>query len=252
MCYSALPEGKNRLGARVSNVSEEPTLNNRIIVFSPHPDDFVLGCGGIIAKKVTEGFEVIIVMITDGRHAFLKGLGISSEPTPEEVKQIRKAEAIRASEILGVPEKNLRFFDFEDGTLEEHEKEAEEKIIEIIKAYSPADYYFPFRRDCHPDHRAANRIVHHALRQLGKEGSYEYNVTHIFARVGPRVEELLSLFKRDRIEVDVSKVIDVKKKAIETYKSETTIISHKQKRPLHTSVEKFLTGKEVFYLSRRS
>jgi len=220
-----------------------------MVVFSPHPDDAALGCGGTIAKRVSEGFEVYVVMLTDGRHAFTM-LGISSEPSPEEVKQIRREEFIKASRELGVPEKNLFFFDFEDGTLEMHKKEAEEKVIDIIEKFWPADIYYPFRRDCHPDHRATNWIVHHALQQLRYAGSYEYTITHTYAHLGPVVEKFLSLLRRDEVEEDISAFLSLKERVLGEYKSEMTIISSKQKKPLHTSMKKFLKKKEIFHESK--
>lgn len=221
-----------------------------MLVFSPHPDDVALGCGGTIAKRVSEGFEVYVIMLTDGRHAFTEEFGISSEPSPEELKQIRRDEFLRSAKILGVPEEHLFFFDFEDGTLEKHEKEAQEKALPLIKKYWPADVYYPFRRDCHPDHRAANRIVRNALEQLRYAGSYEYTVIHTYARLGPLVEKFLSIFKRDEVGEDVSAFLNVKEKALDEYKSELTIISSKQKEPLHTSLKGFLKRKEVFYESK--
>jgi LmbE family N-acetylglucosaminyl deacetylase len=221
-----------------------------MIVFSPHPDDCALGCGGTIAKRVSEGYEVFVVMLTDGRHAFTERLGISSEPSPEEVKQMRKGELVRATQILGVSEKNLLFYDFEDGTLEKHEREAEERTIKIIEKHWPADLYYPFRRDCHPDHRATNRIVRHALKQLRYSGSYEYTITHTYARLGPLVEKILSVLRRDEVEEDISGFLNLKEKAIDEYKSEVTVISSKQKEPLDTSLKKFLRKKEIFHESK--
>jgi LmbE family N-acetylglucosaminyl deacetylase len=221
-----------------------------MVVFSPHPDDCTLGCGGTIAKRVSEGYEVFVVMLTDGRHAFTQRLGISSEPSPEDVKQIRKEELIRATRMLGVPEKNLIFFDFEDGTLEQHEKEAEERTMEIIEKHWPADLYYPFRRDCHPDHRATNRIVRNVLEQLRYSGSYEYTITHMYAHLGPLTEKVLSILRRDEVGEDVSAFLNLKEKALDEYKSEMTIVSSKQKEPLHASVRKFLKNKEVFHESK--
>jgi LmbE family N-acetylglucosaminyl deacetylase len=221
-----------------------------MVVFSPHPDDAVLGCGGTIAKRVSEGFEVSVVMLTDGRHAFSRVLGISSEPNPEEVKRMRREEFIRAAGMLGVSEKNLFFFDFEDGTLQNHEKEAEEKTIDIIEKYWPADVYYPFRRDCHSDHRATNRIVRNALKQLRYAGSYEYTIMHTYEHLGPFAEKLLSIIRRDEVEEDVSGFVSVKKKALDEYKSGMAIISSKQKEPIHTSVGKFLKRKETFHESK--
>ena len=221
-----------------------------MVVFSPHPDDGALGCGGTIAKRVSEGFDVYVVMLTDGRHAFSKRLGISSEPSPEEVKQIRRLEFTKAMKMLGVPEKNLLFFDFEDGTLEMHRDEAEEKTIAIIEKYWPADMYYPFRRDCHPDHQETNSIVRHALQQLRYAGSYEYTITHTYAHLGPLMERFLSLLKRDEVEEDISAFLNLKERVLDEYKSVTTIISSKQKKPLHTSVKRFLKKKEIFRESK--
>jgi LmbE family N-acetylglucosaminyl deacetylase len=220
-----------------------------MVVFSPHPDDATLGCGGTIAKRINEGGEVIIVLMTDGRHAFSEVLGITSDPTPEEVKQIRREEFVKSAEVLGVPNKNLFFLDFEDGTLGEHRREAEQRVIEVIRKYSPADMYFPFVRDGHSDHKATNLIVRQALDQLGLVGSYEYMILHGYGRVGPAVERFRSAFKRNRIEVNISGFLNLKERAIKEYKSEMTIISSKQKEPLHTSIDGFLKNKEVFYKS---
>ena len=221
-----------------------------MIVFSPHPDDAALGCAGTIAKRISEGFEVYVVMLTDGRHAFSQELGISSEPSPEEVKEIRREEFMKASRELGVHEKNLFFLDFEDGTLEMHKKEAEEKVVDIIEKYWPADVYYPFRRDCHPDHRTTNWIVREALRQLRYAGSYEYTVVHTYAHLGPLVEKLLSIFRRDEVEEDISAFLTLKERVLDEFKSGMTIMSSEQKKPLHTDVKKFLKKREVFRESK--
>lgn len=220
-----------------------------MIVFSPHPDDAALGCGGTMAKRLSEGFEVYVVMLTDGRNAFTKKFGISSEPSPEEVKQIRRDELIKAMTILGVPEKNLFFLDFEDGTLEMHKKEAEGKVIDVIEKYWPADVYYPFRRDCHHDHRTTNWVVRQALRQLKYAGSYEYTIAHTYAHLGPLGEKFLSLLKRDTVDEDISAFLSLKERMLKEYKSTTTVISSKQKEPLHTDadVKRFLKKKETFH-----
>ena len=37
-----------------------------ILVVAPHPDDEVIGCGGIIAKKVANGDRVTVAIMTEG------------------------------------------------------------------------------------------------------------------------------------------------------------------------------------------
>jgi LmbE family N-acetylglucosaminyl deacetylase len=222
-----------------------------IVVFAPHPDDETFGCGGIVAKKISEEFEVFIVVLTDGRHAFSKVFGINSDPSPEELIPIRKREEIEAASILGVPVSNLCFLGFEDGTLGKHEKEAEERILEILRKHPPAEVYFPFKRDYNPDHRAAHRIVRRCIQKLGlKPAKYQYSITHWFSRVGPRIELLLDLNKNWIVEVDVSEFLDQKKRAIEVFQSQIKIMLSRQKRPVQEKSDQFLVARERFYIDK--
>jgi LmbE family N-acetylglucosaminyl deacetylase len=225
--------------------------SKRIIVFAPHPDDETLGCGGTIAKKIAEGYEVLIVVITDGRYLLLKGMGIDSDPTPEQVKEIRRGEVLKAIKILGVPEENVIFLDFVDGTLKENEMAAEEKVAEILEKYALSEVYFPFGRDGHPDHQATNCIVRRTVEKLGiKPAMYRYTIVHKFARLGPLIESFLSIFKRNRVYVDVSEFLSLKEEAVKEFRSELTAISPKQSKPHTKDFKKFLRKKETFYIGR--
>jgi len=221
----------------------------RIIVFAPHPDDETWGCGGTIAKKLREGYKVLIVVMTDGRYAFKKVLGIDSDPTPEELKEIRKEEVKRAVKILGVPEENLVFLNFIDGELEKHEKEAEEKVVEILSENNPSEIYIPYKKDSHPDHRATYRIVKKAIKKLGLHASlYQYSIGQRYARIGPIIDSLINLFKHHMIRVDISEFLTLKETAVKEFKSEVSIISSKQEKPLAENISKFVKSYEIFYI----
>jgi LmbE family N-acetylglucosaminyl deacetylase len=225
-------------------------MDKRIIVFSPHPDDETFGCGGTIAKKISEGYEVMIVVMTDGRHSLSARLGIMSNPTPEEVKEIRKDEIRSATKILGVPEENLLFLDFIDGALEKAEKEAYKKVVEILKeSHSAVEVYYPYEKDCHLDHQVTNRIVKNAIRELGiKTKEYRYSIVRIHARVGPLIDVFFNLFKRNMVRFDVCKFLSLKKAAISEYKSEISIISCKQVTPLNGNFKQYLKKEETFFV----
>ena len=223
----------------------------KVIVFAPHPDDETWGCGGTIAKKISEGYEVLVVVMTDGRYAFLYMLGIDLDPTPEELKEIRKEEVKRATKILGVPEENLIFLDFVDGTLENEEEKVEERVTEILRKNRPVEVYLPYKNDAHPDHRAAYRIVTNSIRKLGiSAAAYQYSILHKYARVGPIIDTLLNFFKRNVVHVDVSKFIPLKTAAAKEFKSELKTISPRQQNPITNSVKKFLKSKEMFYIDK--
>jgi LmbE family N-acetylglucosaminyl deacetylase len=58
-------------------------LPSRVLVFAPHPDDEVLGCGGALALHARRGDHVRVVVVSDG--------GAGGDP------QVRAAEAQAAA-----------------------------------------------------------------------------------------------------------------------------------------------------------
>lgn len=217
------------------------------IVFSPHPDDETLGCGGTIAKRLTEGYNVFVVILTDGRHAFSKVLNITSNPTPEETKKIREEEVTEAISVLGVPRSNLFFFGFEDYTLSAHEKELEEAVNAFLQSHLPDEVYYPIKRDGHPDHQTANRIIKRCLKKRNLEDcGFQYSIVHKLSHVGPPIEKVLgSLSNRTRT-VDISEYLDLKKQALEKFRSEIFVYASNQKKPI-VNTKGHLEKKEIFF-----
>ena len=225
-------------------------MKKNIIIFAPHPDDETIGCGGTIAKKLSEGFNVIIVVMTDGRYLFRHLLKIDSDPSPDEIRKIRRDELLRAVGILGVPANNVIFLDFEDGALEKYEAKVRKRVIEILKKYSPVEVYFPFIREFHSDHVATNRIIRRCVQESGlKPLMYQYCTLHKYGRVGPLFERLMGLLKGNAIKVDISEFIELKEKALKEFKSQFSIISDKQQHPIEDGVERYLKKHEIFYVA---
>jgi LmbE family N-acetylglucosaminyl deacetylase len=219
------------------------------MVFAPHPDDETLGCGGTMMKRAGEGYEVVVVVMTDGKYALLKEFGGDSNPTPEELKKIRKEEVIRATERLGVSNKNLLFLDFEDGGLGERRKEVEKKVIELLREYSPVEVYFPYVKDTNADHHIASLIIRGSIEKLGLPvRGYQYSIFQKYARVGPVKDRFLNIFRRNLVCVDISQFLQQKKAAVKEFRSQTTIISDKQKTPVVENVDWFLGNEEIFHL----
>ena len=219
-------------------------MNKRIIVFSPHPDDETLGCGGTIIKNLREGCDVYVVLMTDGRHSHDHTFGIT-DPTPQEIKTIRKQEFRNAMRILEVNEKNLISLDFEDGSLEEHVEEAENKVAGILSEIRPAEIYVPFRHDAKKDHEYPFKIV---TAGLGKADIspmiYEYPIWR-------RKKEAAEYRSGNVTLQNITRVLEIKAKAIGAYQSQISKISPKQGSPVleQSFLEMFLQNKEVFYIS---
>jgi LmbE family N-acetylglucosaminyl deacetylase len=232
-------------------------LNKTVVVFAPHPDDETLGCGGTIVKKLASGYDVIVVVMTDGRHALSNAFGILQNPTPEEIKAIRKSEAIEAMQILGVPRNNILFLDFEDGTLARanNHKELILKIDEILDKFQPAEVYFPQEKDHHPDHRAASLLLQESIKKLNYPiKGYQYSVGMRYLHLDPLKEKLLNYLKNHCVYVDISEHLSKKIEALGAYKSQIGIVCSDQEHAVIETTERFLKGKELFYLfnSKRS
>ncbi len=106
----------------------------KALIISPHFDDEILGCGGLIQRILARGGEVKIIYLSDaaGRAEtrWLKKKWCVDEFDSQEINKERKQESIGAARILGLKEKDLFFLDFpEDRLLREYRSE----IIAILK-----------------------------------------------------------------------------------------------------------------------
>lgn len=137
---------------------EKPGGSN-VVVLSPHPDDDVLGCGGTLYKHHIANDKIISVYMTDGRKG---GFYIASEMEEEELVQKRKAEAQKASKIIGID--RLIFLENRDGELSASQK-TESQMIELLEDINPDIVYLPSLFDHHPDHIATNDIFALALKK---------------------------------------------------------------------------------------
>ena len=115
-----------------------------VLAIGAHPDDVELGCGGTIAKLISEGKKVAIVDLTQGE------LGTRG------TNETRAVEAKKATEILGVSAReNLKM---KDGFLVNSE-EYQIQIVKIIRKYQPEIVLCNAIDDRHPDHAKAAKLV---------------------------------------------------------------------------------------------
>lgn len=119
-------------------------MKTDILAIGAHPDDVELGCGGTIAKLISEGKTVAILDLTKGE--------MGTRGTAE----TRAEEAKKASEILGVSyRENLGMKDGFLLNVEENQIE----IIKIIRKYRPEIIFANAIEDRHPDHAKAAKMV---------------------------------------------------------------------------------------------
>ena len=97
--------------------------DDRVLILAPHPDDEVLGCGGIIQQAVAMGLPVRVVFLTYGDNNEWSFLLYRKHPVlrPSSVQrmgQVRHDEALAAAKILGLSADQLIFLGYPDfGTM---------------------------------------------------------------------------------------------------------------------------------------
>ena len=115
-----------------------------ILAIGAHPDDVELGCGGTVAKLISEGKTVAIVDLTQGELG-TRGTNFT-----------RAEEAANSAKILGISAReNLKMKDGFLANSEEHQMQ----IVKIIRKYQPEIVLANAIDDRHPDHAKAAKLV---------------------------------------------------------------------------------------------
>jgi LmbE family N-acetylglucosaminyl deacetylase len=186
----------------------EPTT--RLLIVAPHPDDEVIGAGGLIERAVAFGLPVHVIFVTSGDgypEALRKDLHLSN-PTGEayvEMGEIRQREALRVLDSLGVGQDDVSFLGFPDGglgglwreywssdrpyrspyTKQLHPPYAEsvdqnvaysgvalvDVLERVLRSFAPTLIVIPHPNDIHPDHAAAGEFAIEAVDNLQEDGT---------------------------------------------------------------------------------
>jgi LmbE family N-acetylglucosaminyl deacetylase len=121
------------------------------VIVAAHPDDEVLGAGGLIAMLAASGARLRLVAVTDGegshgRHA-----------DPAELAQRRIAETDAALKALGAESTEVVRLGFPDSGLAEHEDRLTAALAGLTEGFDIC--LTPWDGDLHTDHEAAGRAA---------------------------------------------------------------------------------------------
>lgn len=133
-----------------------------VVAVAPHPDDDVLGCGGVLAAAAARGLAVDVVYVTDGTASHV---GSPSFPA-KRLRALREAEAAAALAVIGV-RSPPRFLRWPDGTVPQADDPAAAALLPSLAGAIPHTgttlVLSPWARDPHPDHRAVSALVRAAV-----------------------------------------------------------------------------------------
>jgi N-acetylglucosamine malate deacetylase 1 len=181
----------------------EISLN--VLAFGAHADDVEIGMGGTIAKYTAEKrWKIGICDLTEAE--------LSSNGTVE----LRKQEALKASDILGVCVREI--LNFPDRGLYLQESFIR-SVADIIRRYKPETVFVPYYEDRHPDHGNCARIVEEAVFSAGikKFVTEKCNEPH---RVKNLYFYMINGFHKPDFVIDISNYMNQKKLSLEAYQSQ--------------------------------
>jgi len=133
----------------------------RLVVVSPHPDDEVLACGGLMASAHRHGVAVLVISVTDGEACYPD----QAAWPPARLREVRQQELARALACLGLVDVQQQAWHVDDGAVVRQEAALVERLHGVLRA---GDLLLaPWRLDAHPDHEAVGRACAQAAALRG-------------------------------------------------------------------------------------
>jgi LmbE family N-acetylglucosaminyl deacetylase len=136
------------------------TPPRRLVVVAPHPDDEVLGAGGLLQCMQHLGVELAIVAVTDGEgsHPAAHAVGV-------DIASTRAQESAVALDRLGCGSATVTRLGFPDGAVATEVPRLAEVLSDLL---GPEDLCLtPWRFDGHPDHDATGEATASAAGTIG-------------------------------------------------------------------------------------
>ncbi len=179
----------------------------RVLVFAPHRDDEVIGCGGTLLKRKAAGDHITVCLVTAREGEILPE---STQRIHDEMKQVHAFMGV--DEYIGFP--------FAANRLEEISRYRFNRAFDdAVRAVEPDEVFLPFWGDLQKDHQMTVEAAMVALR-----AKYAHRPKRIYAyetlsETGINIPSVHEAFLPTVYE-DISDHLEGKLKALEMYRSQ--------------------------------
>ena len=181
-----------------------------VLAIGCHPDDMEINCAGTLAKCVARGDKVTVCHVANGNlgHVIIQ---------PDELREIRRNEAIKAGSLAGI---EVVTCDIGDLVVYEGSREQRDKVVDLIRQVKPDFIITHAPNDYMPDHVAVSRLVFDA--------SFAASCDHYITNVSGAAE-VTPIYYMDNLAgvnfipteyVDISDQIDKKIEMLECHESQ--------------------------------
>ena len=182
---------------------------SRVVVFAPHPDDEVLGCGGALADLLDRGARLDVVLVTDG------AAGARDAEERARIAAARMEESRRALDALGGG--TLHAGGFPDRGLGDRLGEVEALLARWLVEAAPDLVFAPSPVETHPDHRAvAAALFRVAARPAGDAAARALEGANV------AFFELSQPFRPNFL-FDATRVFERKERAMDVFASQAAV-----------------------------
>lgn len=182
----------------------------RVLAIGCHPDDIEVSCAGTLAKYKQQGHDVILCHVANGN----KGHMVIQ---PDELRLMRKQEAVNAGAVIGAEVISLDIGDLE---VYGDDRTARDHVVDVIRYAKPDVIITHYPHDYMPDHLAVSQLVFDA--------SFTATVPH-YKTNEPHHPVMSSIFYMDTLAgvgfqpeeyVDISDTIDIKLEMLSKHESQ--------------------------------
>ena len=190
-----------------------------VLVVAAHPDDEILGCGGVLASHAAKGDTVHVLIVAEGataRDARRGPEGREPELTALRASASRAASVIGAEEprLLGLPDNRLDTLPLLDVI---------KPIEAVVEAVAPEIVYTHHGGDLNVDHRIVHQAVVTACRPLPRS---PVRAIYAFETVSSTEWQSAGDAFRPQRWVDIEPFLRLKLQALEAYKAEMRPFPH--------------------------
>lgn len=190
-----------------------------VLILAPHTDDGELGCGATISKLINAKCTVHYIAFS-----YIYRYNAKVNNLTEECYEALKE--------LGVPENNVRLFNFESRNFLRDRQKILDCMIKLNKDYKPDLIFTPMKCDIHQDHQT---ITNEAIRAFKHCSLLGYEM--VWNNLNPTLNVYIEVS-----EMDVQKKIEAFKKYEsqnnrDYYKNSHLLCSLAQTRGLSIGVE---------------
>lgn len=187
-----------------------PRAGDRLLVFAPHPDDEMLGCGGLIQEALANGATVDVAVMTNGDASELSVVFgekelIVSPRAMIALGRARQEETLEALAEIGLSRNRVHFLSYPNNGLMQlwqtdhwlyrdlytsrytHAdlspyprsltpqapycgQQTLSDVIAILQQVQPHKVFVTHPKDVHPDHWATDCFVRYALETIAERG----------------------------------------------------------------------------------